>query len=718
MRRAVIVLTPVLLVLALTMWRNTGPAPLPASASDQRFSAHRAMSVLRGLLRDGTPHPIGSAANKLVRERVETELRRLGYDVSVQRRFACNAAATCGTVENVIARVPGQSRGDAVLLAAHYDSVASGPGASDDGQGVATLLEVARAIRNERMRNPVVFLIDDGEEAGLLGAEAFVADRALSQDVAAVINIEMRGTHGPSTMFETSRGNRWLIRHLARALDRPFANSLTYTVYQLLPNDTDVTVFKRDGKAAVNFAAVRGVKWYHTPFDDLRHVSLRTLQHHGDNVLGTVRALGDADLAARSATDAVYFDVLSLFLVWWPAEWTIWIGAGSLILLVFVARRTPPRAMTFGVLATFATILIAAAGGHLIALIARLGSDGVNFVARPTPSVVAMWLTGAAAALLGAAALNRRNDPQAMFYGAAIVWHVIAIVLALTVPGVAYVFLVPAVVATACGLARLEAVASGAVASVAAAIVVFPIALSLDEALGARMLAVIAVLVGVSGTLAAPLFARVRNGLALLLLALAAAALGAMQPPYDSERPEIINLSFIDDPASSPKWFAPRLTPKLREAAKFVRDDGALTPWSRFESWTADASGVRLPRVELRGERQGTKVTVRVLSGREADRIALLVRGGTIRSVNGVVPPPRPARFREPQLNGWRIAFAYAVQEAVFELDAPGRVEVVASDTTFGLPAGAEALIDARRASNASILGEGDLTITRARASF
>ena len=62
-----------------------------------------------------------------------------------------------------------------------------------------------------------------------------------------VICVEMRGTYGPSNLFETSRGNRWLIRPLAKTLNRPQATSFFYAVYNLLPNDTDVTIFKRAG---------------------------------------------------------------------------------------------------------------------------------------------------------------------------------------------------------------------------------------------------------------------------------------------------------------------------------------------------------------------------------------------------------------------------------------------------------------------------------------
>ena len=67
--------------------------------------------------------------------------------------------------------------------------VAAGPGVSDDGAGVAAVLEIARALKSlPRTRHSIVILIDDGEEAGLLGARAFVDSHPWAKDIAAAIN--------------------------------------------------------------------------------------------------------------------------------------------------------------------------------------------------------------------------------------------------------------------------------------------------------------------------------------------------------------------------------------------------------------------------------------------------------------------------------------------------------------------------------------------------
>lgn len=675
------------------------------------------MDVLRAI-NPGRPHPLGTEANGLTKTAIERRFRTLGYETTTQTRFACNASASCGTVNNIIARRPGASLSGAVLLVAHYDSVAAGPGGSDDSAGVAAILEVARAIANERFRNEVAFLIDDGEEAGLLGAEAFVADAAGREQVGIVVNVEARGTFGPSAMFETSRGNRWLIRHLAGALDTPQTSSLFYTVYDQLPNDTDVTVFKRAGIAAVNYGAIRGAYWYHTPLDDVAHVSLRTLQHQGDNLLATARAFADADLDARSGSDATWFDVLGFTIVWWPEEWTLWIAIASIVGLVIGARRTDPRAMTFGVLATFVTFLITIPAAAALARLARLRSGDINFVADPRPTVIAMWLTGIACALAAFALLNRRNDPKAMIFGAAIVWHAIAIALALTLSGAAFLFVVPAAVVTICALAKADEVWTVGAGSAAAAIVMFPLGVVLYDALGGRLMIAVAIVIAAFATFLAPLFARWRHAAVTAVAAVVFAVVAMLQPAFTAERPRHISIAWVDDPATGiPQWTTRTLTERMQRAAAFERAAASAVPWPRAE-WAAPAPRVDLPRVTLDAQRTANGARVRVVSSRGANRLTLLVQGGSVRSVNGVVPPPRPARFRTRVPAPWNIAVAHGVTEMVVDVAGTGRLELFASDTSYGLPAAGAALARARNASSATPVHDGDLTVTRARLSL
>jgi Zn-dependent M28 family amino/carboxypeptidase len=98
---------------------------------------------------------------------------------------------------NLLADLPGRGSG-AVLLGAHLDSVAAGPGINDNGSGAATILEIAlqMARRPITPTNTVRFAFWGAEEIGLLGSSAHVArlDDAARRDVLMNLNFDMLGS--------------------------------------------------------------------------------------------------------------------------------------------------------------------------------------------------------------------------------------------------------------------------------------------------------------------------------------------------------------------------------------------------------------------------------------------------------------------------------------------------------------------------------------------
>src|SRR5216684_6900645 len=159
------------------------PGPLPVTAPPESFSAERALEQLNNFAT--APHPIGTAEHDRVRDYLIAQFTNQGVKPEIQRTTGVTPLyEVAGTIENIVARLKGTAGGsDAVMLAAHYDSVAAGPGAGDDGAGVAAILETLRALRaGPPLRNDIILLITDGEEAGLLGASAFVAEHPWAKD--------------------------------------------------------------------------------------------------------------------------------------------------------------------------------------------------------------------------------------------------------------------------------------------------------------------------------------------------------------------------------------------------------------------------------------------------------------------------------------------------------------------------------------------------------
>lgn len=311
------------------------PAPLPDSANPTVFSAARAMKYVDVIA--AAPHPTGTTRNMEVRNYLVAQLTALGYSPTVQSGTVVSPFnRTAATVHNIVVRIPGTKPGKAVMLTAHYDSAPSSPGAADDGASVAAIMETLRAIQaGGRLQNDLLVVLSDAEEAGLLGARYFSEHRASANDIGLVLNFEFRGNSGPFWMFETSLGNGKLIEGWQQAVAAPFGNSLLGEIYRHMPNDTDLTVYKKAGLPSLNFAAAEGHNSYHTQLDRPDLLDKASLQHEGETMVGLVKHFGNTDLDNLTAGDRIYFGLPGIGVVSYLAASSI--PLFGLTALLFVA---------------------------------------------------------------------------------------------------------------------------------------------------------------------------------------------------------------------------------------------------------------------------------------------------------------------------------------------------------------------------------------------
>ena len=202
----------VVVALLLAAFALKGALIAPPPVENAAFNAGRAVARLQRILGDQRPHPVDSAADDAVRNRLIAELNAIGLQPRVQDAQDCSGfpksrVISCSRVRNVIATLPGTGPGKHLLLSAHYDSTPTGPGAGDDGIGVATLLEVGAILKGAPPPRPVTLLFNEGEEYGLNGAAAFVRRDPEARQVNSLINIDGRGVSGPALMHETSDPN-------------------------------------------------------------------------------------------------------------------------------------------------------------------------------------------------------------------------------------------------------------------------------------------------------------------------------------------------------------------------------------------------------------------------------------------------------------------------------------------------------------------------------
>jgi hypothetical protein len=448
-----VVLLFVLAVAAVCGVREGTPSPLPASAPADLFSAERALVYLNAFAT--APHPLGSAEHDRVRDYLVSQFTALGVTPEIQRTTGVTPRyRVAGTVENILARLKGTSGApDTVALAAHYDSVPAGSGAGDDGAGVAALLETLRALRaGPALRSDVLFLITDGEEDGLLGASAFVAENPAAKDARVVVNFEARGNAGESQMFETSADNGRLVQILAHAAPHPSGSSLTYEIYKYMPNDTDMTVFKKGGDAGLNFAFIGHWEAYHTPLDNPQQLDRGSLQQHGENALSLARALGNADLSQLKDRDAVYFSIPGNIFVHYSESllWPLAVISGVFLLaVIFYANGAWQMRLLpiFGAFFVHIGILLALG---LIGLGYFLGLRWLQFhtladgnLEQNTPYVIALLALLLAILIALYNFLRKLISPPAQFLGGALLIFVLALVTSRWLPGGSFLFVWP-----------------------------------------------------------------------------------------------------------------------------------------------------------------------------------------------------------------------------------------------------------------------------------
>lgn len=593
---ALVALGLLVLLLVATVLLYRPPPAEPIDAPETVFSGERALQVLRELTAGQGPRPVGSAANVRFRNAVLGRFESLGYETELQEDFTCGPGGHCLAVGNVLAWRPGQEQGQAVLLVAHHDTVAAGPGAGDDSSGVAILLEVARLLASgPRTRHPILFLITDGEEVGLNGTQLFLSDLPWASRVGAVINLEARGTGGSSVMFESGPGNAGVIRLLAASVRRPVASSFTELLYRLMPHGTDFYLFKVRGLPGLNFAFTGHPLRYHTREERLEHLDPRSLQHQGEAVLAAARALAATDLARLPQGDAVFFNLFGRTLLWWPDTWNWPIAGLALLLLALAAGRwwrtgsLRPIHLLWGLGGLIVVPVLAWVGASVMESLARRSSASPGlWVAEPLPLMTAFWLLAVAIAIPPAIVAARRVNRTGLWAGVWLAWALIALLLAAAAPGAAYLFSVPALVASLAVVSRLRTGRSlGPVAATLptlfAALLWFPEVWFFYEAMGLPIMPAVTALVALLLWGLAPGFPRSRRrGLWGLPAAAGAASLLCLglamaRPPFTPDQPQSVNLLHVQDAdTGDARWAADiyhgPLPAELVQAADFSRD--------------------------------------------------------------------------------------------------------------------------------------------------
>ncbi|HEX3755012.1 MAG TPA: M20/M25/M40 family metallo-hydrolase [Rhizomicrobium sp.] len=657
----------------LSVYAQTPPAPRGADAPATQFSALRAQRLLARLQGPAKPHPAGTPENAAVHDRLQRELAALGVKTTALSRMSCYygarwSAIECARITDIIAQVaPG--RGKAIVMMAHMDSVPAGPGAGDDGAGVAAIVETIRALkaRGPLGRHPILALFTDGEEYGLLGAEAFVREASWCARIGVVINMEGRGSSGRSLLFQTSPGDGHLIDLYAHAVPRYASSSLFGEIYRFLPNDTDLTPMLRAGLPGYNFAFVGDVANYHTPNDTLANLDPRSLQSHGDNLLALMTALERTDFATLKGGDAAYLDVFGLWLPRLPAGWMLPLALAVFLVIVLsgwwqYARLTRlGPGLRAGVMPLLLLAGCVGAGFALHAIAAAISGSSDPSFAHPWALRLALAF-GVWAVFLPVAGLehfrvlgNHENAlplclvavpdgvgsasvptphtfPGTAFgTGAVACWlwlSGLGVIIAALLPGISPYFVFPSLIAAATLPFATSRPALLLLPALAALVVWLGLLVQGEELLGLVAHPLFTVPAAFALMALLPLLPRLKRRTVFIfattstVLAVILAIVAGILPPYSASHPQRLNLHYVEQGGRS--WWAVdpvhRLPPRLRAAADFSAKPQLLPGIGTF--FVAQAGNARFPAPSAEVRRDGDLVRLR-LHGSAADGMML-----------------------------------------------------------------------------------------------
>ncbi len=692
----------IVVAVALSIWGAQAPPALDERAPDTEFSAARALKHIEAFATE--PHRAGTDANRRVRDYLVEAIRAMGGQPEVWSGTLLKGKSNLTNPENVIVRLPGTNPTKAFMLCAHYDSTPYGPGAADDGGGVAAMLETFRALKaGEPLRNDILLVFTDGEECGLLGARAFAELDERAKDVGLMLNFEARGTEGPSFLFETSRENGWIVREMAKAARWLTSSSLMFQLYIEMPTSSDYRVLK-EHIPGMNAAFVGNLPYYHTPNDNPENISLASLQQHGYYALDFCRHFGDMDLTSvPKEPDAIYFNVFGRWFVHYPGSWNSPLAVLAIVAMFavvvwgLVRDRLSPRGLCWGILAMLGMLLFPA-------LVAGCGV-GLAWAVRGIYQLYQSPLYMTSFVLLTVAVqtacfawVRPRVELACLFAGALFWWAVVLVAFLVRLPGGAYLFTWPLLAGSAAFGLFFVLDDNDAVTprrALLGALFALPALLLLVPSIYAAYLTgtaifgpVLVLLIGLLGGMLLPLVEIMMEsgrrwlptasgalGLLCFLLALALGGFSAAAPLYT-------NLGYgMDADMERAYWISVDPEPNEWTHQFFPTNDLAGQSISEFgyggEYWKSPAPMIpgKVPSVEVLEDRvEATGRTLRVRFTVDPDTTCINVEGSSESSLMGLT------------VQGQSLDISGKVWHFEFDLLPPGGIEAVLKTTVPATP--------------------------------
>lgn len=260
------------------------------------------------------PHPYNSHDNDAVHShllsRIREEVNGTKWEVfeDMQSNFTHWTEESTIYFEgtNILLHLPGPKP---FLVSAHYDSVATGFGATDNGAGVAIVLSLIRKFADSP--RGIVLNLNNGEEGGLNGARAFL-QHPLSTVPVEFLNLEGAGSGGHALLGRAQGSMK------AYDAKQPFVSVITsdFASSGIVRSTTDFVIY-RDRYDGLDLHFIAPRSWYHTSRDTPQNMGIESVAHMKDTVFRTVERLARRDV---QGDQEVFFSLFATTLIRIPLK--------------------------------------------------------------------------------------------------------------------------------------------------------------------------------------------------------------------------------------------------------------------------------------------------------------------------------------------------------------------------------------------------------------
>ncbi|KAG8924458.1 hypothetical protein FRC01_011478 [Tulasnella sp. 417] len=288
-------------ILIASIWIHEGNPHVPSKPSKQLgLDLDAAWNDLEHITT--YPHPYNSHQNDVVRAYILARVKAMGkrresyFHISDDN--ISNGTYAAGQLiyfegNNILVKIDGSDydadQKGGILVSAHFDSVSTAPGATDNGMGTATTLSLIDYFAKNRPSRNIIFNLNNGEEDWLNGAHAFL-EHPWASLVSVFLNLEGAGNGGLVTEHAFKR--------------------------RVVRSGTDFEVYDKAGMKGLDLAFYRQRARYHTKYDSVPALggqgSLWSMMAAG---LQATQALDAAKPGSEGGDQPVYFDLFGATMI-------------------------------------------------------------------------------------------------------------------------------------------------------------------------------------------------------------------------------------------------------------------------------------------------------------------------------------------------------------------------------------------------------------------